>query len=217
MVVGYVGGGVVTRYYGYFTIFVTMQVLSAISVMLAVASTETLVPEMRQRHVGWKQANIVGAVAVLGRNRNVAVLAAIFVFQLATRMGVGGVAILYVRHMFNWKPDEVTYYLAVDAACKGLALFVTIPVIERVFSPRSFFRQDLTLIRVREACARRIFARATPWQHLIQPIFGARLPPTGRPLVCRRLLCRPVCDTAARGAVGRHRYVCVCVCARGRP
>jgi Na+/melibiose symporter-like transporter len=147
MVTGYIGGGLVTRYYGYFTIFVTMQVLSSITVLLTVACTETLVPEMRQRHVGWKQANLWAAVAVLGRNRNVAILAGVFVLQIATRMGVAGVAILYVRHMFNWKADKVTYYLALDSACKGLALFVTIPLVEWLLPRRSFFRHDLTLIR----------------------------------------------------------------------
>lgn len=151
MVVGYLAGGWVTRNYGYFAVFILMQSLSAISALLSVSVPETLPAARRQPAISWRQANIVAAAGVLARNANIAILAAIFVLQVATRLGIMGISVLYVRHMWNWRADLVSNYLAADSVAKGLALFATIPLAHRFLSRHSYWRQDITLIRVRRA------------------------------------------------------------------
>jgi hypothetical protein len=157
MVIGFLGGGYIIRYQGYFAAFVSIQCLSALAVLATVFSKETLVASKRRRVVTWREANIVGVLSLVARKRGAAILAAIFSVQVACKLGLLSVTILYVRHMWPaaWPADRVNIFLASDAITKSAALYISLPLLQRYTRPGSFLRRDSVLISVRQdGCTR---------------------------------------------------------------
>ena len=149
MVVGFLGGGYITRYLGFFSTFVATQCLSAASVMAALASRETLARAKRRSTISWREANLFAVLGLVARKRGAAILAAIFSVQVACKLGLVSVTILYVRHMYAWQPDRINMYLAADALSKASALYVVLPLVQRFARAGSLLRKDSVLISVR--------------------------------------------------------------------
>lgn len=142
--IGSLLGGILTKKYGFKSLFVVVAVVYILCMVYVVFLPESLKYNMRKKEVTWREANFVSVLIKLFRNWEIVLLSSVFFLLMTVKVG-GQINIMYVRHLFGWDPKETGIFLSVTQASQGLSMLVVLPLLVKVFGQKA---KDYPLMQV---------------------------------------------------------------------
>eukprot|EP00055_Hartaetosiga_balthica_P004171 m.10427 g.10427 ORF g.10427 m.10427 type:complete len:528 (-) comp3667_c0_seq1:37-1620(-) len=133
---GYYAGGVITKTFGYKTIFWVVAGVYVVVMLLVLLIEEPLPKDKKKKHVSIWEANFFSAIAFLWERIDRFILGMSFLIMMTTFVGYQ-IVILYLRHLFDWDEGWVGAFLGVTRAVQGFSVLVILRVIVHFFGNKA--------------------------------------------------------------------------------
>ena len=128
-VVGSLTGGATTAHAGYVATFALSGALMVAAAVLALLVREPLAARNRSPEpLTWHDLNVFRPLIMLARSRGLAFLSVAFFFGVGGFVGFLSSSTLFFRTAYNWTPQFVGYFNAVDFAARGASILIVLPL-----------------------------------------------------------------------------------------